>query len=105
MWLNEGFATFMPGQYWRAKQGDHAGEDYYLGEYQEALDIDKQRRMPLASLGSNNIYPKGAMVLEMLRQYLGDERFWAGINRYLTGPRVRCGGHRRPAAGLSRGDR
>jgi aminopeptidase N len=84
MWLNEGFATFMPGQYWRAKQGDHAGEDYYLSQYQQALDIDKQRRMPLASLGSNNIYPKGAMVLEMLRQYLGDDRFWAGINRYLT---------------------
>jgi aminopeptidase N len=84
MWLNEGFATFMPGQYWRAKQGDHAGQDYYLEQYQQAIDTDKQRRMPLAALGSNNVYPKGAMVLEMLRKYLGDARFWAGIKRYLT---------------------
>jgi aminopeptidase N len=83
MWLNEGFATFMPGQYWRARQGDHAAQDYYLEQYDEALQIDSTRRMPLASLGSNNIYPKGALVLEMLRKYLGDERFWAGINRYL----------------------
>ena len=34
--------------------------------------------------GSNNIYPKGALVLEMLYDYLGDQRFWAGIHRYLT---------------------
>ena len=48
------------------------------------MQIDARRRMPLASLGSNNIYPKGALVLEMLHNYLGDQRFWAGINRYLT---------------------
>ena len=29
-WLNEGLAEFMPGQYWGAKQGRHAEEDYYL---------------------------------------------------------------------------
>jgi aminopeptidase N len=84
MWLNEGFATFMPGAYWREKQGAHAAEDYYLGKYRDAREADKERRMPLAADGSNNVYPKGAMVLEMLRKYLGDERFWAGINRYLT---------------------
>jgi aminopeptidase N len=84
MWLNEGFAEFMPGQYWRAKLGAHAEQDYYLDEYRQLMQIDARRRMPLASYGSNNIYPKGALVLEMLRNYLGDERFWAGINRYLT---------------------
>ncbi|HEY2855929.1 MAG TPA: M1 family aminopeptidase [Gemmatimonadaceae bacterium] len=84
MWLNEGFAEFMPGQYWREKSGSHIAEDYYLDEYRQFMQIDARRRMPLASLGSNNIYPKGALVLEMLRSYLGDERFWAGIHRYLT---------------------
>jgi aminopeptidase N len=39
--------------------------------------------MPLAALGSNNIYPKGALVLEMLKRYLGPERFWASIHTYL----------------------
>jgi aminopeptidase N len=84
MWLNEGFAEFMPGQYWREKLGAHAEQDYYLDEYRQFLQIDARRRMPLASYGSNNIYPKGALVIEMLHDYLGDQRFWAGIHRYLT---------------------
>ena len=84
MWLNEGFAEFMPGQYWRTKLGTHAEQDYYLDEYRQFMQIDARRRMPLASSGSNNIYPKGALVLEMLHNYLGDQRFWAGIHRYLT---------------------
>ncbi|HTC22875.1 MAG TPA: M1 family metallopeptidase, partial [Gemmatimonadales bacterium] len=82
-WLNEGFAQFMVGQYWRVKRGDVAGEEAYLGDYRQYLEIEATRRMPLASLGSNNIYPKGSLVLRMLRLELGDERFWAGIRRYL----------------------
>jgi len=84
MWLNEGFAEFMPGQYWRTKHGAHLEQDYYLDEYRQFMQIDARRRMPLASLGSNNIYPKGALVLEMLHDYLGDQRFWSGIHTYLT---------------------
>ena len=84
MWLNEGFAEFMPGQYWSAKLGRHAEEDYYLDEYRQYLQIDARRRMPLAAPGSNNIYPKGALVLRMLREYLGPERFWVALHLYLT---------------------
>jgi len=84
MWLNEGFAEFMPGQYWSIRLGRHAEDDYYLDEYQQYLQIDQQRRMPLASKGSNNIYPKGALVLRMLQRYLGPQRFWASIRHYLT---------------------
>jgi aminopeptidase N len=74
----------MPGQYWSIRLGRHAEDDYYLDEYQQYLQIDRQRRMPLASKGSNNIYPKGALVLRMLQRYLGPQRFWASIRRYLT---------------------
>jgi aminopeptidase N len=84
MWLNEGFAEFMPGQYWGQRLGRHAEEDYYLDEYRQFMDIDQRRRMPVAALGSNNIYPRGALILEMLKHRLGAERFWAGIHRYLT---------------------
>ncbi len=83
MWLNEGFAEFLPGQYWATRLGPRLGGEYYLDEYQQFLQIDQRRRMPLASLASNNIYPKGALVLEMLRKHLGDARFWAGVQRYL----------------------
>ena len=84
MWLNEGFAEFMPGQYWREKLGSHAAEDYYLDEYQQYLQIESGRSMPLASLGSNNIYPKGALVIQMLQDYLGPERFWASVHTFLS---------------------
>jgi aminopeptidase N len=83
-WLNEGFAEFMPGQYWGTKLGTHAEQDYYADEYRQFMNIDRRRRMPLASDKSDNIYPKGALVLEMLRDYLGPQRFWASLHRYLT---------------------
>ncbi len=83
-WLNEGFAEFMPGQYWDQKLGAHAEEDYYLDEYRQYRGIEAQRSMPLASLGSNNIYPKGALVLKMLKDYLGPAQFWASLHTYLT---------------------
>ena len=84
MWLNEGFAEFMPGQYWGTRLGAHAEQDYYADEYRQYLQIEARRSMPLASMGSNNIYPKGALVLEMLKHYLGARRFWASIHTYLT---------------------
>lgn len=84
MWLNEGFAEFMPGQYWARKLGRHAEDDYYLDEYNQFMGIDQNRRMPLASMGSNNVYPKGALVLMMVKKYLGEQRFWAGVKRYLN---------------------
>jgi aminopeptidase N len=82
-WLNEGFAEFMPGQYWKETLGAHAEEDYYVDEHRQYLQVEERRSMPLASMGSNNIYPKGALVLKMLKDYLGPERFWASIHTYL----------------------
>jgi aminopeptidase N len=84
MWLNEGFAEFMPGMYWSTKLGAHAEDDYYADEYRQFMQIDARRRMPVAALGSNNIYPRGALILRMLEKYLGAKPFWASINRYLT---------------------
>jgi aminopeptidase N len=83
-WLNEGMAEFMAGQYWGSKQGRHAEDDFYLDEYQRFLVSDARRRVPLASFNSNNVYTKGALVMQMLKKQLGPERFWASLNRYLT---------------------
>ena len=84
LWLNEGFAEFMNGAYWEAKLGRHASDDFYFDEYQHFTAIDANRSMPLVADGSNNIYPKGALVLRMLRRRLGDERFWASMHLFLT---------------------
>jgi aminopeptidase N len=83
-WLNEGFAEFMAGQYWGAKLGRLAEEDYYLDAYREFLSLDRRRRVPLAAYNSNVTHFKGALVLAMLKKHLGADRFWASINRYLT---------------------
>ncbi len=49
------------------------------------MAIDRRRRMPLASLGSNNIYPKGALVIEMLHAATwATVAFWASVHRYLA---------------------
>ena len=83
-WLNEGLAQFMAGQYWGARQGRKAEDDFYLEEYRRFIAADARRRVPLASFNSNNVYTKGALVMQMLKKHLGAERFWASINRYLT---------------------
>jgi aminopeptidase N len=83
-WLNEGMAEFMVGQYWGSKLGRMGEDDFYLDEYRQYLSLDARRRQPLASFNSNNVYAKGALVLEMLKKQLGPERFWASMNRYLT---------------------
>ncbi len=83
-WLNEGMAEFMAGQYWGSKLGRRAEDDYFLDEYRQFLTIDARRRVPLASFNSNNVYSKGALVLEMLKKHLGPDRFWAALHRYLT---------------------
>jgi aminopeptidase N len=83
-WLNEGLAEFMAGQYWGSKQGRHAENDFYLDGYHRFLAAESKRSVPLASFNSNNVYTKGALVMEMLKKHLGPERFWASINRYLT---------------------
>jgi aminopeptidase N len=82
-WLNEGFAEYMPGAYWRTRAGELAAQDYFVDEYNQFMAIDAQQRMPVVTPGSNNIYPKGALVIEMLRNYLGNEAFWKSINHYL----------------------
>jgi aminopeptidase N len=82
-WLNEGFAEYMPGAYWRTRKGEQTAQDYFVDEYNQFMAIDAQERMPVVTPGSNNIYPKGALVIEMLRNYLGDEAFWKSINHYL----------------------
>jgi aminopeptidase N len=83
-WLNEGLAEFMAGQYWGTRQGRHAEEDFYLHEYNRYLARESQRSVPLASFNSNNVYSKGALVMQMLRKHLEPAPFWASINRYLT---------------------
>lgn len=91
LWLNEGFATF-----WADFYREHRfGRDEYLysllQEQKRYLEEDQQRyRRPLVTtfytdpsdLFDRTTYQKGAVVLDMLRFLLGEERFFAALRLY-----------------------
>ncbi|MFH0900434.1 MAG: M1 family metallopeptidase [Pseudomonadota bacterium] len=92
LWLNEGFATFLQALW----EGHARGADglavtklrlreWYFSEakarYRRPL-VTPVFRFPLA-MADGHSYAKGAMILFMLEDYLGPERFWTGVKTYL----------------------
>jgi aminopeptidase N len=89
-WLNEGFASYA-----EALWDEHArGRDEYAYNMDRkairAIRAGKERpvmdrRYPNPqSMFDDRSYPKGAWIVHMLRNRLGDEAFWKGIRRYAT---------------------
>jgi len=99
LWLNEGFATYMEAAYREQRMGR---DDYMSKIREDAADfiIDEsinKRRHPLFDLNAKNVdglfddpnttYQKGGAVLHQLREQVGTEAFWKGINIYLNAHR------------------
>lgn len=84
-WLQESFATHYDMLY----QREAFGEDHYAMKRREAqrsaLNASLQDYRPIAhsQAGTVRHYPKGAVVLHMLRYVVGDEQFNATIKYYL----------------------
>jgi aminopeptidase N len=92
LWLNEGFATFMEAVFKEHKEGRDAylvemreNARLYLLEdvlrYRRPIVFDRYRN-PL-ELFDATLYQKGAFILHMLREVVGDEIFWKSLNKYL----------------------
>jgi aminopeptidase N len=92
-WLNEGLATFMEASF-KEHEGGRAS---YLKELQSDVRLylaedELSYRRPLVfnryrtpiDLFDSTLYKKGAFVMHMLRETVGDELFWKSLNRYLT---------------------
>jgi aminopeptidase N len=92
-WLNEGFASFMEASF----KEHERGHDAYLKEIRDDALIyfseDALRyRRPLVydhyqapiDLFDATLYKKGALVVHMLRETVGDDMFWRALNRYLN---------------------
>lgn len=90
-WLNEGFAVFMSSAFKEHRFGRASylkDIEEYRQNYQKVKDkgLDK----PLVFPNWNNptaddrilVYYKGAYALHQLREELGDELFWQGIQEY-----------------------
>lgn len=87
MWLNEGFATYAEWLWAEDHGGNTAQEtfDAYLegdAEVEPDVDSDWDAFAPAAPPGPEDIsgrpvYVRGAMVLQRIRQEVGDEKFFA----------------------------
>ncbi len=107
LWLNEGFATFFAAD-WEAharqvKDGDATADAVHAaaqdGWRRASLDNGslagrwflngggavRSAGGALQGEANHNVYSKGAMVLNMLRVYLGEDTFWHAIRDYTQG--------------------
>jgi aminopeptidase N len=90
-WLNEGIATFMAAAYLEHR----FGHDVYLREIERyrtsydkvrAAGKDKSLVFPdwlhPTREDRNLVYDKGAYVMHLLREEMGEEAFWKGLKNY-----------------------
>lgn len=90
-WLNEGVATFIASAYKERRFGREVYvreiEKYRAG-YERVRDAGKDRSLVFQDWirptpeDRTLVYDKGAYVLHLLREELGESAFWAGLRRY-----------------------
>lgn len=87
MWLNESFASYYDPLFHKMFLGQDEF-DYTMYEDQQAgVVVDTTRgRKPIVSVESygENVYPRGAAVLHMLRYLLGDDLYHRAMKHYIT---------------------
>ncbi|MCC6676491.1 MAG: M1 family metallopeptidase [Phycisphaerales bacterium] len=100
LWLNEGWASMCEALWAEHKAGPENGRREYLrairgfiggqrasnrGSFPQApaMASNRYRNPDEAIMKADDVYAKGAMVLHMLRQRLGDEVFTNGTRLYL----------------------
>jgi len=90
-WLNEGFAVFMSSAYKEHRFGKEAylkDIEVYYNAYQEVMKKGLDKALVFDDWSNPSpedrtlVYYKGAYVLHLLRQELGEDEFWGGIRRY-----------------------
>lgn len=91
VWLSEGFATyftllFIEHAYGREEfaSGLRDSRKTVLDFYAKTPDyrVVHENLADMAQVSNGMTYQKGSWVLHMLRQRMGDDRFWAGIRDY-----------------------
>jgi aminopeptidase N len=92
VWLSEGFATYLTTLYWENQQGTARLQSDMRSARDRVLRAGAQNPKPvvdtsvtdLMRLLSANSYQKGAWVLHMLRNRIGDEAFFNGLRLYYS---------------------
>lgn len=90
IWLSEGFATYFTDLYILKSDGEEAFVKRLKKERKQVLDFYKKQQTPVIDgktknymkLLNPNSYQKGAWVLHMLKNKIGEEAFLKGIKTY-----------------------
>jgi aminopeptidase N len=90
-WLNEGFANFMTAAYFEHRLGraEYLSEiKRYRESYEKVRDAGKDKSLVFPNWNKPTredrrlVYDKGAYVLYLLREELGEKLFWKGFKEY-----------------------
>lgn len=90
-WLNEALATYMSAAYNEYRFGQekyNADIESYFNVYKDIKARNKDRSLVFKDWSNptrddrNIVYFKGAYVLHLIRQEIGDDTFWQGIKSY-----------------------
>ncbi|GAB3540998.1 M1 family metallopeptidase [Pontibacter brevis] len=90
--LNEAFANYSEYLWAEHKFGKDEAAYLQMDELSQYLDEAETKREPIIryhykdreDMFDSHSYAKGGRVLHMLRKEVGDEAWWASLNRYLT---------------------
>jgi len=90
--LNEGFANYSEFLWNEYKYGaDEAKlkliaetENYFLEAESKQVELIRFKYVEAEDMFDSHSYSKGGAILHMLREYLGQEAFYAGLHFYLT---------------------
>src|SRR5258706_2760764 len=92
LWLSEGFATYFAGLFLEKHESEATFHEYMRDAANRYFAYEKQRNAPihdtetqdLMKLLNPNNYEKGAWVLHMLRERIGDEAFFRCLRDYYS---------------------
>jgi aminopeptidase N len=90
IWLSEGFATYLTAAYQEKTYGKEKFYETMKSARERVIGFSLESDKPvvdttvtdLMKMLNANSYQKGAWVLHMLRNNLGDESFWKGMRLY-----------------------
>jgi len=91
IWLNESFATFFQMLYTEHKGGAERYDEDKEGNRQSYLAEAREYKRPVSTnlypngdrMFDRHTYPKGGLILHMLRRSLGDAALFKGLGHYL----------------------
>ncbi len=95
LWLSEGFATYFAGLFIEKHESEAAFREYMGEAATRYFAYEKQRNAPIHDTETQDLmkllnptnYEKGAWVLHMLRERVGDEAFFQGLRDYYNAHR------------------